>query len=329
MELTEGSSDWWNSDGLPMDIRTESWRGALQESYGAWDVPRRLDSRFSARMRRFQAGETRLIECHCSPCSGVKSLKVSRNDHDRQLGIQIVLSGRERFRSGEDRITASPGDMVVWTSDHPIEFEVTEPLHKVTFMVPMRRVLDVLPKGGQVRRGLINGRSGLGGLLSTQMRAMCGELGEMDGSEAAAAGRATLELATTILADGAEGAPSGLAAQYLANVRAYLVAHLHEEDLSLSRAAEANRISLRYLHMLFHPTGESASAWILEQRLERCRMALEDPRFDTRKISEIGWRWGFKDASSFSRAFKLRYGMTPRDYRASWSGNRGALRGMG
>ena len=42
----------------------------------------------------------------------------------------------------------------------------------------------------------------------------------------------------------------------------------------------------------------------------------EDARQAGRGVSEIAFAWGFNDASHFSRAFKQRFGMSPKEYRA-------------
>lgn len=34
-----------------------------------------------------------------------------------------------------------------------------------------------------------------------------------------------------------------------------------------------------------------------------------------KQISEIAYQWGFSDMAYFSRAFKIRYNLSPRDYR--------------
>nr|WP_291557272.1 helix-turn-helix domain-containing protein [Comamonas sp. SCN 65-56] len=41
-----------------------------------------------------------------------------------------------------------------------------------------------------------------------------------------------------------------------------------------------------------------------------------DPRASARSVSEIAFAWGFNDAAHFSRAFKNRFGCSPRDMRA-------------
>jgi AraC-like DNA-binding protein len=61
---------------------------------------------------------------------------------------------------------------------------------------------------------------------------------------------------------------------------------------------------------------------IWAQRLEACRRELGDPQQGHRSISDIAFGWGFNDAAHFSRAFRERFGLSPREWRASNSSTR-------
>ncbi len=318
MSGSGATSLWWSSDEVAPSDRTEAWGAALSESYRLWRPRNRVAPDFSARLRRSDLAGAELVECLCGPCDGRRDLGQIRQDDRRYLGIQIVLSGRERFRVGDDTISVGVGDALVWASDRQAEFEVLERLHKVTLMLPLDWIADRLPRGGGgVRCGLMDGRRGLGALLFGQLNVLRNEAERFDAAQAATAKRVLLDLAAACMFDAARPAGPGLADLYLRNVQAYLLDHLHDEDLTLADAARACRISLRYLHMLFERTGSSASSWIQEQRLQRCRDELDDGAFDGLQLSEIGWRWGFRDASQFSRAFRARFGESPSAWRAS------------
>jgi AraC-like DNA-binding protein len=309
------SMRWWSSDDEQVANRTDAWQLVLSGNYRAWEVPRRVAADFSARLRQVDLAGIKLVECVCGPCSGRRLPLQVRQDDEPHLAIQIVMAGAERFRVADETVSIGPGDALIWVSDRPMEFEVTERLHKMTLVVPLRALLERLPHGAALRPGLLDGRHGLGAVLFSHLRALGEEAELLDAGEMAAAKRATLELLSALLFRPAEASSYGLARQYLNNVQGYILDHLREEDLSPTRIAQANRISVRYLHILFEPTGRSVSAWIQEQRLQRCRETLEDPAFDGCKLADIAWQWGFKDASQFSRAFKVRFGRSPRDYR--------------
>ena len=46
---------------------------------------------------------------------------------------------------------------------------------------------------------------------------------------------------------------------------------------------------------------------------------LADPGRAGRRVTDIAYAVGFKDASHFTRAFKSRYGVSPREYRRDHS----------
>lgn len=75
-------------------------------------------------------------------------------------------------------------------------------------------------------------------------------------------------------------------------------------------------MSLRTLHGRFERLGQTFGDWVLEQRLEACRRALQDPKQARYTISEIVYRNGFNDVSHFCRMFKRRYQLTAREWRS-------------
>ncbi|EWS59238.1 L-rhamnose operon regulatory protein RhaS [Methylibium sp. T29-B] len=57
--------------------------------------------------------------------------------------------------------------------------------------------------------------------------------------------------------------------------------------------------------------------WIRRQRLDRCRRDLRAAETAHLSITQIAYRWGFGDSSSFSKIFKREFASSPKDYRAA------------
>ena len=256
----------------------------------------------------------RLIECVCDPCAGLRRVETSE---EPCLAVQIVLAGAERFRVGDDVLAVGAGDLVVWNNIQPVAFEVTEQLHKATVILPWAQVAERLPKGDVMLGCSLDTRGGLGSVLFSHIRALVGELDRLDPIDAPAVKRATVELLSAAAGHQLELVTPTYGREHLRRVQDYVLEHLHDHDLTPARIARANAISVRYLHLLFQPTGQSVSAWIQQQRLEHCREALADQTFAERTITEVAAQFGFADSSHFSRAFKRRYGQSPAGYRAS------------
>ncbi|RKR92220.1 AraC-like DNA-binding protein [Micromonospora pisi] len=98
-------------------------------------------------------------------------------------------------------------------------------------------------------------------------------------------------------------------------VMSYLRTHLTDPELTPATVAAAHHISLRYLYQILARSGVRFGEWLRHNRLEGARKDLARPTHPALTIAAIGRRWGFSDATHFSKAFKQRYGMSPRDWR--------------
>ena len=109
---------------------------------------------------------------------------------------------------------------------------------------------------------------------------------------------------------------SGHQARQRARLQSFIELRLDDPDLSVDRIARGCNMSLRSVHRAFatDPAG-SASKYVWMRRVDRCAADLRDRRQAHRPITDICFSWGFNSTSHFSRLFKERLGVTPRDYR--------------
>jgi AraC-like DNA-binding protein len=82
--------------------------------------------------------------------------------------------------------------------------------------------------------------------------------------------------------------------------------------LNGERLARSLGVSKRYIQQLFEENGRTLSAEIMNERLQAAHRSLADPELDGLKISEIAYRCGFSDLSYFNRAYRQKFGDTPK-----------------
>nr|WP_281369824.1 AraC family transcriptional regulator [Paraburkholderia humisilvae] len=90
---------------------------------------------------------------------------------------------------------------------------------------------------------------------------------------------------------------------------------IDDPDLSVASIATELNMSIRTLTRALRANGMSAMRYAWSLRLEHAAQLLaSEPE---RAVLEIAYRCGFRDPSHFSREFKKRYDMTPREYAVS------------
>ena len=220
----------------------------------------------------------------------------------------------------QDHLEVAAGDFLLSSSEWP--FDITAPggISPTMLLIPVERLRPLLAGGRLAGPVRIPAGSPLGALLSTGFDAARAEVPRLP----ADLGEAVLNnlcglaaLAANASAQAREQAPHAVREIRLAAARQYVDERLSDPAIGPPLAAASLGISVRQLHLLFEPTGESFSQYVLRRRLEACRTSLASPADAGRSIIDIAYGWGFDSLSTFYRAFRQAFGMAPGDLRAA------------
>lgn len=233
--------------------------------------------------------------------------------------LVLLLEGRLTATQGETIIEVNEGDVIygggasrtvlTLSSDHRLL------VVKAPQSLPALKSRTPLPVGINI----MSGESATGRLLSGMLRAVADTIIEVNDDQMRPIELALPEFISTTLLDAAPakslGGAAGGRAAILDRVFQSIEMRLSDPDFTIHQVASEHGISTRYLQKLFEAYGESFGQFVKLRRLERCRLDLGSPLHAQRSISEILFQWGFNDSASFSRAFRERYGVSPREYR--------------
>jgi AraC-like DNA-binding protein len=125
--------------------------------------------------------------------------------------------------------------------------------------------------------------------------------------------------ATGDAADRAGG--RGLRAARLCAIKADIAGRLHQgSDVSIGKLAAHQRVTPRYIQMLFEGEGTTFTQFVLAERLARAHRMLINPNLPDRGIASVAFDAGFGDLSYFTRSFRRAYGARPSEVRDQAAG---------
>ncbi|WP_285655958.1 helix-turn-helix domain-containing protein [Actinomycetospora sp. NBRC 106375] len=223
--------------------------------------------------------------------------------------VNLQLAGRCVTTVGEHTSVVRAGELVVVDTAEPYFFELDRPWQMLSFRVPHGE-LDAKLHGRRPRLGRAVTATGAGAAVAALMPA----LWSLDAADPAA-GELAESFATAVAAATA-GAPAERprAGVTRAAVLAHVERHLGDRDLTVAGVCRLFAISPRTLHHLFAGTGESFAATVRHRRLDRCAAVLADPA-TTATVTAVARAHGFDDPTAFARAFRRRFGVSPRERR--------------
>jgi len=250
------------------------------------------------------------------------SARIARATEDYFL-VSIQARG-EGFVVQDGRTARlGPGDFALYDSTRPYELRFDGPFQQYVLMMPGPTLRTALRDTQCLTATAVSGERGAGHL----MIGMIGTLAQDIATLAPESAAAVADSVTHILVAGLSALPqarptsfSHMAAYHREQIKACVRARLRDPDLTVAGIAAALRLSTSTLHRAWAGEPCSLADWIWAQRLDAARGDLCAPEQAKRTVSDIAFAWGFSDAAHFSRAFRMRFGCTPREFRATTLG---------
>jgi AraC-like DNA-binding protein len=305
----------WSTDATPERERFSYWRDVVCRAVFNISIEAPPE-RFSARMSARNSG---LLRFATSTSTG--SYQFARTGHDiasaspDYYSIFLQLRGRTVVDQSDETVALNANDIAICDGRLPFRAAIHDgtrtmaviPRALIDRRAPWLRQRPFMKFGPNspfidlARRHLLQLVTGDSNLTDSATSVLTDNLCNL----------LTLASATHI-------APARLQSELqIEAMLAFCRQHLHDAELSPQLVADRFGISVRTLHSRFKQIGHSFSRWVLDNRLEACRVALSDQNQRALNISEIAYRWGFNDLSHFNKTFRTRFDMTPGEARNS------------
>ena len=308
--------DIWSTNAVQGRERFSYWRDAVCRAVFGISIEAPPE-RFSARIAARSAGPLRFA---ISESTGYELIRSAR-DIDREpadhYSIYLQLSGSSVSTLHDQQVSLEAHDMAVYDGKKPFRA-----LHSG------RRAIAVVPRPMiDLRAPWLRRRKPHKLAASPYLNLARRHLLQLSAPDTALSETEAILLTENLCNLVALASAGGIATDRLEpdlQIQAILVfcrQNLHEPDLSPQRVADRFRVSVRTLHARFSQIGQTFGRWLLEARLDACGTALHDAHQRNLNISEIAYRIGFNDLSHFNKAFRARFGMTPRDWRNAGAPN--------
>lgn len=227
----------------------------------------------------------------------------------------VVQDGREAV--------IAPGQFALYDTTRPYELRFDADFQQTVIQLPRRDLLRRIGATEGLTATTFAADRPLERLTADFLRGLAAAAGAVAPEAAGRLSGQALDLLATTLAERLDAVPAGSTshrAATLFRVKAQIEAQLGDGELTLAAVAAALGLSPRYVNDLLADEHMSFRRYLLARRLERCRRSLAAPAQAHLQIGEIAFLWGFNDLAHFSRAFKQRFGLSPRAWRAGAPG---------
>lgn len=301
-------------DGDPLAY----WQDVVCDLFVPLSCSTASDSRFGWQFASEGLGDLRFVDMTVTP----HLVRHTRQHVSRSAEPYFILSqqvsGPGVIVQDSREAVLEPGDLALYDSTRPYELRFAGPMRQRIVRIPQHMITDKLINVDRLTARPVRAHTPLGSLCSNFITSSFELMGQL-GAAGPTVSNTLTDLLSAALREGDTDArlDDAVAARVLRRrVLSYIETNLSDPELNVEQIAQAMRLSSRYIHMLMKDVGSTPANLIWSRRLERCGEALSDPDNASVPISQIAYAWGYKDAAHFTRSFKSRYGISPRDFRA-------------
>ncbi len=303
--------------GIDQSARSSHWHETIARTYFPLDLTFARPEAFDGELSCWDLGEVSLSRLTSDALLYRRLPKHFREPGPEEFLVTLPAKAEVRFAQGGKEVRANPGAFFIERSHEPYEFSHAEPAD----LWVMKLSKDML--GGRIRAPdrfcslQFDATNGANGLFVDMVHLIPQRYDAMSEETRAIVGRQLADLLALAIQSDERVLTSGVSTvrtAHLARIEAFVRRNIDDPDLGPDEVAAGCGISVRYLHELLRDTNTTLGQWVRDTRLMAAMEDLRNPA-DCRTIGEIAFARGFTDQAQFSRAFRSRFGFSPKEAR--------------
>lgn len=268
---------------------------------------------FSAKMHSHLIKDLMLIKTETSSQQFSRSsAQIAKDSIDHYL-IQLFLSGRTVDIKRPEEIHCHQDLLIVMDGSRPWN-AFTSNFSNLTLVIPRRlleaRLINPNDQHGKVMNPAVNP---FARILRNQILTLHEMVGNMKNNHAGTLSNLSVDMAAAALNFGEKDSSFGLAESnsLKAAIKSFIEKEIHQTELSINVIQKQFGLSRSTLYRLFPEAKGGLMTHIRNRRLERAYKNLCFNPKGAKTITSIAFEHGFENASSFTRAFKAKFGFPP------------------
>lgn len=308
----------FSTDAVPLSQRLSYWRDLVCDTFVELSCEAASPIDFLGSIKTRSSENLRFTQVRSSRHHIIRDKgRIAGSNFDHFL-LSMQLRGRGTLLQDGRVAQLEPGDFALYDVTRPYQLRFDDDFEQLVIQLPRDEISSRLFTVDDITGLRISGQLGLGRLASNLIIQLASQLDVLDPGHLALAQSSAIDLVAHALSaqKGQNVEPQSEGRELtLRRILRYIDKNLPDPELTCEDVARANGLSERYVRKLFQTKGHTVSSWIWAQRLDHAKQAIANPSSGHRSISTIAYDWGFKDAGHFSRAFKARFGTTPKQLR--------------
>ncbi|MEL4013599.1 transcriptional regulator FeaR [Dryocola clanedunensis] len=293
--------------------RFDSWLGHINRACGHF-AGQLLDEGFRGTLEEHHANAMKLSVVDIAHARLFRTQQEVSRGNDAWFYTVFQLEGEAVMEQGGSQAVMRRGDITLIDASRPSSFTYTQRARQVSLLVPRHLVEQNLRSGDIPCARRLNGEMPVV-QLSQRLLHESMQSPDLNACESEAALEAIICLLRPVLQ--VRDTAVSKKERQLARVMALIDNNIQSEALRPEWIAGEAGMSVRSLYRMFADKGLVVAQYIRNRRLDLCAQALRTA-CASEKLAGIGYSWGFTDHSHFSTAFKLRFGVSPGEYRKRW-----------